>query len=364
MLNHVFKMLALAWLLIYTATGAAQALPVVHVAPAEERNIASTLWVPGTVVSRQDAVLSAETEGQLLWIAELGQQVAKGEVIARIDNRALKLELRRDQSNAARIKAELAYQNRQINRLEELTLHNNSSRSELDQAKSQYAMLEQDLKMAQVAIETSQLLIEKTSVKAPFPGVIAARELMTGEFTESGSSLLRLVNTKQLELSARAPITIARYAKTGMQLTLRTENNYESGALRTLIPVGDERTRMLEARVTLADPSLWVIGEAVQLALTSSDVQSAIAVHRDALILRDTGVSVFKITENNIAKRLSVKPGASNGDYIAISGAIQSNDQLVVRGAENLSDGQEVQILSVEKHAGDLSHAKRALSQS
>lgn len=364
MLDLIFKVLVAILLLPYTAISAAQALPVVQVAPAEKREIASSLWVPGTVVSRQDAVLSAETEGQLLWIAELGQEVAKGEVIARIDNRTLKLELQRNLSAAARIKAELAYQNRQINRLEELTLHNNSSRSELDQARSQSAMLEQDLKMAKIAIETSQLLIEKSSIKAPFPGVIATRELMAGEFTESGSNLLRLVNTKQLELSARAPITIARYAKTGMQLTLRTENNYESGALRTLIPVGDERTRMLEARVTLADPSLWVIGEAVQLALTSSDVQSAIAVHRDALILRDTGVSVFKVAENNIARQLSVKPGASNGDYIAISGAIQSNDRLVIRGAENLSDGQEVQILSEEKHASELSHAKRALSQS
>ncbi|MEM8500840.1 MAG: efflux RND transporter periplasmic adaptor subunit [Pseudomonadota bacterium] len=364
MLDHIFKVQISIWLLLYAATIAAQDLPVVQVAPAEKREIASTLWVPGTVVSRQDAILSAETEGQLLWIAELGQEVAKGDVIARIDDRTLKLELRRNLSSAARIKAELAYQNRQINRLEELTLHNNSSRSELDQAKSQSAMLEQDLKMAQIAIETSQLLIEKTSVKAPFPGVIANRELMAGEFTESGSNLLRLVNTKQLELSARAPITIARYAKTGMQLTLRTENNYESGALRTLIPVGDERTRMLEARVTLADSSLWVIGEAVQLALTSSDVKSAIAVHRDALILRDTGVSVFKVAENNIARQLHVKPGASSGDYIAISGAIQSNDQLVIRGAENLSDGQEVHILPADSHSSELSHAEGALSQS
>ncbi len=364
MLNHILSALALLWLSQYAVNSKAQTLPVVHVALAEQREMAGTVWVPGTVVSRQDAVLSAETEGQLLWIAELGVQVKKGDAVARIDDRVLKLELRRNQSSAARIMAQLAYQNRQIERLQELTLHNNSSHSELDQARSQSAMLEQDLKMARVAIETTRLLLDKTSIRAPFPGVIAHRELMIGEFTEPGSELVRLVNTKQLELSARAPIALARHAKTGIKLTLRSEHNYESGVLRTLIPVGDERTRMLEARVTLADPSLWFIGEAVQLAMTNSPTQTTIAVPRDALVLREDGASVFKVSDQQIARKLPVTVGASNGDYVAISGAVQSNDLLIVRGAESLSDGQKVRILPASNASGKPPQPESVLSQS
>ena len=68
----------------------------------------------------------------------------------------------------------------------------------------------------------------------------------------------------------------------------------------------------------------------------------ATAVPRDALVLRADRVSIYKIAENNVAKRVDVELGAAEGDYIEVIGEIAPGDDVVIRGGERLRDGQLV----------------------
>ena len=146
---------------------------------------------------------------------------------------------------------------------------------------------------------------------------------------------------------SRAPLSVSRYSMGGEAVRVRGDARESTHTLRTLIPVGDERSRMIEVRVAL-DARDWVIGEAVRVALSNGQRSVSTAVPRDALVLRDDGVSVFVVGDDSVAQRVQVRTGAGSGHYIAINGAIADSDRVVVRGAENLRDGQEVKVLQRE----------------
>jgi len=65
---------------------------------------------------------------------------------------------------------------------------------------------------------------------------------------------------------------------------------------------------------------------------------------RDSLVLRRSGVSVFRILDDNTAERVKVTTGMAEGDLIEVQGDIQPGDRVVIRGGERLRAGQEVEV--------------------
>lgn len=330
---------------IAAGTATAQTpVPVVETAATEQRELAPEVWVPGTVTARFDAMISSEVEGRLDWVAEIGDRVKKGDSLATIDDSRLQLRRADNETQVRRIESDIAYQKRQINRLDALSAQNNTSIQELDAAKARNAMLEQDLAAARVALNSTRLDLERARVAAPFDGVVAARHMSQGEYIRGGQQLLRLVNTDLLEVSARAPLSVSRHSAPGDAVRVRGDTRESTHSLRTLVPVGDARSRMIEVRVELEQTG-WVIGEAVRVALSNGMRSSATAVPRDALVLRDDGVSIFVVGEDSVAHRVAVTTGAGSGFYIGVTGNIEEDARVVIRGAENLRDGQEVKVI-------------------
>ncbi|VAW76499.1 hypothetical protein MNBD_GAMMA13-1784, partial [hydrothermal vent metagenome] len=84
------------------------AKPVV-VAEAGLRELAPVNGYTGTVLSREQARLAAEVTGRLLWVAEVGSDIDKDEVVARIDDVLLQQEYAERQADIGRIKAQLGF---------------------------------------------------------------------------------------------------------------------------------------------------------------------------------------------------------------------------------------------------------------
>ena len=84
---------AVAALFLLSRSVAAQEPPPapVRISEAVLQNMTSVTRAPGTIVSRHDARIAAEIAGRLTWVAEAGEKVELGDVVANIDVRALKL---------------------------------------------------------------------------------------------------------------------------------------------------------------------------------------------------------------------------------------------------------------------------------
>ena len=315
----------------------------VAVDTAQRDTFSASLWVSGTVVSRNDARIAAETEGRITWVADVGTRIAEGEPLARIDATDLELTLADSEAQLASLKAQLRFQENNLGRLQQLAASNNAAANQLDEAEAQLEMTRQNIRRAEVAIRQTQRRIAQTRVIAPFPGIVTERLVQVGEFVNRGAQVARLVDTEHREIRAQAPLSVASYVREGMEVSVEHQQRESLSPVLHVIPVGDERSRMFEVRVAAADPA-WVVGSPVRVAIPNSDPRELVAIPRDALVLRGQDTFVLKVTPDNTVERIAVRTGIGLGHLVEVIGEVVAGDQVVTRGAERLQPGQAVVI--------------------
>lgn len=316
----------------------------VSIASATSAQFAPLLWAPGSVVSREDARVASEQDGRVTQVAEVGTTVRKGDALAHLDEAMLRLQAQQNESDIARIQAQLDYARQQEARLSALVKKASIAGSQHDEAQSQRRVLEQELQRARVALETTRHRLRNSTVRAPFDGTVAERFIQAGEYLGTGAAVVRLVNTGDLEVRAQAPVSLASRLKPGMHVALREgEGSEVSQVVRAVVPVGDESSRQFELRIAL-DDTRWAIGSALQVGLPSAEPREVVAVPRDALLLRAAETFVVKVATDDTAQRVPVKTGGAQGSLVEVIGDVHAGDRLVVRGGERLMPGQKVKI--------------------
>ena len=316
--------------------------PVV-VAVAESRMLAPVTWYPGTVISRNRARVAAEVEGRLEWVAEVGAVIAEGEVVARLDDALLRQSLAEDEAAVARVRARLTYLDAQVKRLDKLVTQNTATRSRLEEAVAERDVARSELRAARARVALTRERLERTRIKAPFGGIVTERLRQTGEWAKSGESVVRLVDAESLEVQTWIPIAALSFVHEGSELALETNPSKTTGRVRTIVPVGDNRSRLYEMRLGI-DGHSWPVGQDMRVAIPTAAARAVIAIPRDALVLRRDGAAVYRVGENNLADRVAVTPGIAEGELIEVDG-ITPGDRVVIRGGERLRPGQPVVIM-------------------
>ncbi len=317
---------------------------LVEIAEANAEMMAPQAYMPGTVISRNDSRISAEIAGRVVWVAPEGTFLKEGEVVAEIDDRNPRLALARSKSQIKRLEARISYLRSDLQRVRELAANNNVPPSRLEEAESTLLMTEEELSQARVAAEQAEVDLDRTKVRAPFPGRVVERLAQAGEYSSPGRQIARLVDTEHLEVSAQAPVTLSRMLADGQSVVLKRDTEVIDTNIRAIVPVGDALSRTMEIRVTVPSGGHYVVGGAVQIGVPASAPKQVVSVPRDALVLRNDGTYVFRVKEDNTAERMLVTTGAATGGRVAIVGGIESGDRVVVRGGERLRPGQAVQL--------------------
>jgi RND family efflux transporter MFP subunit len=320
----------------------APASPVV-VEAAQRDTFSATLWVSGTVISRNDARIAAETDGRITWVADVGSRIAEGEPIARIDAADLRLELADSEARLDSLKSQLKYRDSSLQRFKKLAASNNAAATQLDEAQSQLDMTRQEIKRAEVAIAQIKRRIKQTDVLAPFPGIVVERLVQTGEFVNRGAQVARLVDTEHREIRARAPLSVAGWIRDGMQVTVEHQDRESLSPVSHVIPVGDERSRMFEVRIAANNPA-WIIGSPVRIALPNSEPRELVAIPRDGLVLRGNNIFVMRVNNDNTVEKVAVETGIGLGGFVEVIGNVDKGDRIITRGGERIQAGQVVTI--------------------
>ena len=316
---------------------------VVEVAPATTARLAPTRWVPGSVVSRDDAKIASAEAGRLEYVAEVGTRLKAGERLAKLDDKALLLRREEIQSDVARAEAQRVLAQTQMQRLQTLASSNAVAKTQLDEAKATLETDVQTLAHARAQLHQIEHDIDQTEVRAPFAGIVTERFAQRGEYLQIGSNVVHLVDTEHVEARVQAPLTMADKIRGGMQVTVKFAGKESSAKVRAVVPVGDERARQFELRVGL-DPALALVGSAVEVSLPEDHGDEALTVPRDAIVQRANQTYVMRVSAQNTAEQVPVSASTAAGDKIEVRGALAAGDRLVVRGAERLAPGQAVKI--------------------
>jgi RND family efflux transporter MFP subunit len=305
--------------------------------------IFSKNWLSGTVMGRYDSNIAAEVEGNLEQVLDVGERVSKGDKLASIE--AFTLSLHADEMEAEILpkEARLDFLQREVKRLTMLAEKNNAAKNRLDEVSSQYKQTRGEIKVAKARHAQAKDQLARTVIYAPFDGVVTERYKSHGERVERGDQVVRLVNTSDLEIQVRVPQSAISNIQNDSEILVKDAEHTNTARLRTYVPVGDPQSRLYELRLSFEEPD-WMSGHAVRVSVPVSKPKRVIAVPRDALVIRQNNISVFKINDSNMAEYVAVEIGLTRDDLIEIIGAITAGDKIVVRGNERLRPGQPVTI--------------------
>jgi len=318
---------------------------LVEVGTATLQTLAPVTQVPGTVTSRHDARLAAEVEGRLVDVAEVGTRVEAGDPVARIEDTRLQLRQEELIAERERARARVTFLEAEEKRFARLAASNLAAATQLEQTRADRDVARGEFRVAESRLAQNRDQLERTALRAPFPGIVVERLMMPGERAQDGDNVVRLVDQQRLEVIARAPLTYYRFVQPGMRLALlsRDQGGAAEGVVRTVVAVGDENTHQFELRLDV-EAGLFPVGQTLRVAVPMDEVREVLAVPRDALVLRPEGVSVFVVDETSHARQVSVTTGIGAGDQIEVNGAVSAGDAVVVRGNERLRPGQPVSV--------------------
>ena len=342
---------ATAWFVIgllpvaYAQAPAAKGPPpaLVEVAVAQRVTMAPVVWLPGTVVSRHDARVAAEVEGRLVSVAEVGQRVASGQRLASIDDTRLLLEQAEARAVVVRERARLAYAEQELKRAQQLAAKGLVTTSRLDEARSARDAARAEQGAVAARLDRVDDLLRRTTIKAPFAGIVTERLRRPGERVEEGDTVVRLVDPDTVEVQVRVTPDNLPHLSAHKEIELKVGTSSSNGVVRTVVPVGDDVSRLYDVRLTVP-AGTWPAGTTVRVAAPTAVPREVVAVPRDALVLRRSGTSVFRVSDNGQAEQVPVQLGVASGSLIEVNGDIRVGDRVVVRGGERLRAGQPVKV--------------------
>lgn len=347
-----FKSFSLITLLLTTAIapayGANSQQPAVPVKVAEvkQTEIVPTVAVTATLHSRHPIRITSAIGGQLSWVAEPGSYMVKGETVAKMDLVPLQLQLDEQLAQVDRAKTNLDFQNRELKRLEQLKIKDATSAFQIDQTRSQRDMAISELAIAQSRSQQIKDQIARAVIKAPFNATVTERLHFAGENINRNTHIATMVDNSHLEARAYLPLKHLPYIKVGNNVALSSAEHKMENPISAIIPSADPRSQTFELRIKLDNSAInyWAAGQLVNIKLPLNQSRQALTVHRDALIIRRDGVYVIKIDKDNKAQRVKVDVGNGTAEWVAVKGELNQGDKVAIRGAERLSDGQQVQL--------------------
>jgi RND family efflux transporter MFP subunit len=301
---------------------------------------------PGTVQAAQRMEMSFRVDGPLIELSvREGEQVAKGQVLARIDPRDYQIAVDKARAEFTRAEAELKrYQ----------TLY---ERDAVPLADLELRQSQRDVARAQ--LDDAELNRDYTYLRAPFAGQIGERYVENFEEVQAKQAVLSLHDVSGLEVVLDVPEAYrAQFNPDHPQVTLTVsfpvaEGREFEATLKEFSASADARTQTYKATLTLPRPE----GVSIQPGMTA-EVHARVSGERAAtaaefvvpsiaLFAGDAGEQIVWVVDpaDNTVHRREVQAGEVTGEgSIRITSGLSAGERIVVTGVNQLREGQEVRV--------------------
>lgn len=349
----------------------APALPAIGVVAVVDAVLRDRVVATGTIGPEEIVFVQPQIEGQAIeaLLADVGDRVEAGQVLARLSDSALTL--RRSQLVASRAAAEAAVAQgraqvaeaeaaaaeaeRTLGRTEALRAQGTASQAALDDARSQaeiararVAAARQGLTSAeaQVGLIDAQiadvdLSISRTEVRAPVAGIVTARSARIGAIASAagGAPLFTLIRDGALEMNADVSEQDLLRLAPGQPATVRVTglDRPIGGRVRLVEPSVDPATRLGRIRIALDEPEAvrdGMFGEAeIVVAERAGPAAPVTAVASDGSAL---------LVEDGVVRRVTVTPGIRDGALVEIRSGLAAGAMLVARAGAFVHEGDRI----------------------
>ncbi|HLT26504.1 MAG TPA: efflux RND transporter periplasmic adaptor subunit [Zeimonas sp.] len=308
----------------------------VEAALAEQVSLAETVAAVGTLRAAESVVVKPEVAGRIQAIHfEGGATVRKGDLLVSLDAAIAAAEVQQ-----TRAELELARANYQ--RSVDLAKQKFLSERARDEAAANLRVLEAKLELAQARLS-------KTSIRAPFAGVLGLRNVSPGDYVREGDDLVTLEDVSQMKVDLRLPERYLGQLRSGQRLDVEFDaypGRTFPATLEAIDVQVDADGRSVVARGRMPNPEgLLRSGMFAKIALTLAQREHAVMVPEEAVFAVGEEQYVFRV-EQGRAERVRVRTGLRRDGRVEIVEGVRSGEQVVTAGQLKLRpDGGEVRVV-------------------
>ncbi|MBI2960940.1 MAG: efflux RND transporter periplasmic adaptor subunit [Betaproteobacteria bacterium] len=248
----MLRVLPVAWLvLLLAAAGPAPAQAPVTVSAKRFGEIAlhPQRSAAAGAVSANESRVAAEVAAVIVEIpVEVGQVIAKGAVVARLEARDYELAAERARAALQSAQARLALAEQQERRARELFAKGFISKDALAQRDTEVAVLRAEADLNATALASAHRNLEKCVIRAPFRAVVKVRSAQVGELAAAGTPIATLVEDGRVEVSAAVQATDVRSLRQAQSVDFETQGARYAVTLLRVTPALARESRTQEAR--------------------------------------------------------------------------------------------------------------------
>jgi RND family efflux transporter MFP subunit len=347
----------LAWLLGPWIAGALDRRPRVSVVRVPRPGAAevSGTAANGYVVARREAALSTDIQGRIVEMrVSEGDHVEEGALIARLDTRQLEATLARTRAELETSRATAALARLDDERKQPLLATGDISQAVVDEARATRAEAEATVASLEAAVREIEIMIEKSSVLAPFDGVITSKNAEVGEVVSSVASgintrgsVATLVDFDTLEVQVELAQTSLQAARVGAEVRVTLDaypDESYPGRVRQIWPTADRQKATVELRVEFLERDERILPE---MGVRVVFVPEAAGGGPPAVTIPERAIAdgaVWVVVDGRVQRRVPELGARRAGGRRVVCSGLDGGETLVLDPPAALQDGEPVRI--------------------
>ncbi len=332
-------------------------LAAVDVAVVQPRVLSRSLPLSGSMSPVVQATVKSKVSGEVEEVTvREGQDVRAGDVIARIDTRNMQAQYDRELAAVEKARADLnlAELNRDKNRtlLEQKYISQNT----YEATESAYAASVASLKLAEAQARMIKISLDDAVIRAPFTGTIAKRLVQPGEKVSADSSIVSIVDLRQMLLEAAVPAAEIPSVRVGQAAAFRVGGFGDRefvGNVQRINPVTVEGSRAITIYIAVANADRALKGGMFgqgELSLDSTEPSLSIP----QMAARDEAGAAFVYTLESgkiVRKPVTLGPKIKGQEFVEVRAGLEAGERVIVADIGDSKPGSEAFVRG-EKESG------------
>lgn len=300
----------------------------------------------GTIEAERTATIRAEVPGAVMQtMAEPGQRVSQGTVLARLDDSAI-----RDLALSARAATATAQNandiaKKELERSEALEKAGAIATRDLERARNAALAAATQLANAQAMQANADKQLAKTRIVAPFDGQVSARQVNEGDVASIGGPLFTVVDLSSLRLEASVPIEALKDIRAGLPVEFSVEGKKLSGKVTRVNPTADPATRQVRILASIPNIGSGLVAGMFAEGRVATEIRNAAVVPMTAVDERGVRPSIMRIKGGKVEK-VEVELGLRDNqtETVEVKSGVAAGDTLLLGTARGLTPGTPVKV--------------------
>jgi RND family efflux transporter MFP subunit len=353
-----------------TGGGRGRTPMTVDTARAARHEVVDSITVVGNLIAEQTVDVVPRVAGRIEIVhVKLGDRVQRGQVLAKIEDRELREQIRQAEAslevnkstvtareNDLKVQENIFERFKQLaangltpkQQLEDAELRHNSARSQVDVAKSQQ-------QATQARLDELKITLGNTTVLSPLEGFVSRRLLDPGGFAGANTVIMTVVDIGTVRLVANLVEKGFNKITAGVSADVEVDTfpgEQFKGQVSRVAPVFDPATRTAAMEIEVPNPGFRLKpGSYARVRLTVERRADALTVPRNAVVDTEGKRGVFMV-DAQTARFREVQTGLADGDRVEVLNGLNEGDRIVTVGALALRDGDRIVLAEAAGRGG------------